>query len=86
MRANVKPLVHWAIYRGYKLRYTDRSPMSVQGILTTPDGARNFRYDPTNLIISVADQQITINHHGWELSQDAQQAGSDSALNSPGDQ
>ncbi len=86
MRANVKPLVHWAIYRGYKVRYTDRSPMSVQGILTTPDGTRDFRYDPANLIITVADQQISNNQHGWELSQDAQQSGSDSALNSPGDQ
>ncbi len=86
MRANVKPLVHWAIYKGYKIRYTDRSPARVQGILTTPDGEQPFSYDSVGLIITIADQQITINQHGWELSQDADRKGSNNALSDPEDQ
>ncbi len=86
MRTNVKPLVHWAIYKNYKIRYTDRSAAHVQGILTTPDGEQSFSYNSVNLIITIADQQITINQHGWELSQDADRAGYGSALSDPEDQ
>ncbi|MEX1018284.1 MAG: hypothetical protein WDZ49_01420 [Litorilinea sp.] len=46
MRANVKPLVHWAIYKGYTLRYQSRTPQCVTGVLTRPEGAVPFRYDP----------------------------------------
>jgi hypothetical protein len=86
MRANVKPLVHWAIYKGYKIRYTGRSATHVQGVLTTPNSEQSFNYDSVNLIITVADQQIAINQHGWELSQDADRASYDRARNDPEDQ
>ena len=53
MRANVKPLVHWAIYKGYTLRYQSRTPQCVRGVLTRPDGAVPFRYDPVARILRI---------------------------------
>ena len=36
MRANVKPFVHWAIYKGYTVRFLSRTPQRVTGRLTMP--------------------------------------------------
>lgn len=83
MRANVKPLVHWTIYKGYKIRYTDRSAAQVKGILTTPEGEQDFRFDPATLTISLPDRQITINQYGWELSQDAETAANHDTADKP---
>ena len=74
MSASCKPLVHWAIYKGYKVRYTHRSPSQINGVLTTEDGEVDFEFDPDALCISLPAGQITINQHGWELSSDAQEA------------
>lgn len=83
MRANVKPLVHWAIYKGYKIRYTDRTAAQVKGILTTPEGEQDFRFDPAALTINLPDRQITINQYGWELSQDAETAANHDTADKP---
>lgn len=45
MRVNVKPLVHWAIYKGYTLRFQTRTSQRATGILTRPDGQVAFAYD-----------------------------------------
>jgi hypothetical protein len=67
MRANVKPLTHWIIYKQYTVRFTQRHPAEVKGVLKTPDGEIEFRYDPQKMIVYLPDQRITINEHGWEL-------------------
>jgi hypothetical protein len=71
MRANVKPLTHWIIYRGYTVRFTKRSPTEIAGVLTTPDGPVNFTYDPTAMRVQLPAEQIQINEHGWELDKQA---------------
>ena len=67
MSINVKPLTHWIIYKGYKVRFTRREPTAVTGVLTTPQGEINFRYDPTQYTIYLADERIIINEYGWEV-------------------
>jgi hypothetical protein len=70
MRANVKPLTHWIIYKGYSVRFGRRSSQEVDGILTTESGPLPFRYEPQTRIIHLPDQDIRINEHGWELDAD----------------
>jgi hypothetical protein len=70
MNVNVKPLTHWVIYRGYKMRFTSRAPDAVTGILITPAGEIKFRYEPTALLVHLPDQRITINEYGWELNKE----------------
>ena len=67
MRANVKPLTHWAIYRRYKLRYTSRAPSQVTGVLTTPAGEVIFTYDAHSYTIYLPSEHIIINEYGWEI-------------------
>ncbi|HXF62843.1 MAG TPA: hypothetical protein VNK95_14560 [Caldilineaceae bacterium] len=67
MRASVKPLTHWVIYKGYKVHFTARDAGSVAGVLTTPAGKVPFHYDPAALRISLPDATITINEYGWEI-------------------
>ena len=38
MRPNVKPLVHWVIYKGYTIRYTDRISGASKGNLDDAEG------------------------------------------------
>lgn len=66
MRANVKPLTHWLIYRGFSVRFRQREPCSVQGVITTPEGELDFDYDPGAMTIRLPDKVITINQYGWE--------------------
>ena len=66
-RANVKPLMHWMIYRHYTVRITERAANQVTGIITTPDGTINFRYDPAAMIIHLPEKSIAINEYGWEI-------------------
>jgi hypothetical protein len=70
MRANVKPLTHWLIYHGYTVRFRQREPRSVQGVITAPDGAFDFEYDPESLTIRLTDAVVTINEHGWETGRE----------------
>lgn len=67
MRASVKPLTHWVIYKGYKVYFTARDAGSVEGVLTTPAGKVPFHYDPADLRINLPDATITINEYGWEI-------------------
>lgn len=73
-RANVKPLIHWAIGKSYTLRFGERSPGRVSGILTTPTGEVAFAYDPLARLITLDGVSVTkpsittiaINEYGWE--------------------
>ncbi len=73
-RANVKPLMHWLIYRGYTVRITARAPQRVEGVLTTPDGPLTFTYDPVAQVVCLPTATVAINEYGWEI--DPPQAGS----------
>ncbi len=73
MRANVKPLTHWIIYRGYTVRFSQRTPQQVTGTLTTPDGPVDFRYDPIAMIVQLPAERVQINEHGWELDKEGTQ-------------
>lgn len=68
MRTNVKPLTHWIIYRGYKVRFTQRTTTRVAGVLTTPTGELPFTYDPMSKTVQTEHEQIIINDYGWEMS------------------
>jgi hypothetical protein len=66
--ANVKPLTHWAIYKGYKLRFRSRAPAHVTGVLTGADGvATPFAYLPAERLVQLPDQEVRINDFGWEI-------------------
>jgi hypothetical protein len=67
MRANVKPLTHWIIYKGYTVRFERRSPQEVTGMLKTPQGEVAFRYDPQAMVVTIGEEQVRINEHGWEI-------------------
>lgn len=68
MKIDVKPLTHWAIYKGCKLRFRSRSPGSVSGVLTRPEGSEVvFDYKPETLILHLPGERILINEYGWEV-------------------
>lgn len=66
-KANVKPLTHWVIYRGYKVRFGERGAGLVTGVLTTPQGELDFRYDPVARLIELPAARIAIDEFGWEI-------------------
>lgn len=66
MRANVKPLTHWIIYKKYTVRFRERLPNSVTGILFTPEEQLPFTYDPQEMSIELPDRKVKINEYGWE--------------------
>ncbi|MBE2238550.1 MAG: hypothetical protein IAE81_12225 [Caldilineaceae bacterium] len=68
MRIDVKPLTHWVIYKGYRVRFTSRSAAHVAGILTTQEGVEiAFTYNPVVRLVQLPDAHIRINEYGWEL-------------------
>ncbi len=67
MGFTVKPLTHWVIYKGYKVRFKERSSARVTGVLTTPTGEVDFSYDPISKVVTLPDLRVTINDYGWEL-------------------
>lgn len=67
MSINVKPLTHWIIYKGYKVRFKVRTPAQVTGVLTTATGEVEFSYNPATLVVTLPERQVTINEYGWEL-------------------
>lgn len=68
MRVDVKPLTHWVIYKGYKVRFTARRPPVAEGVLTTPEGAEiRFAYDASTRVVTLPEERIRINEYGWEL-------------------
>lgn len=86
MRPNVKPLTHWIIYRSYRVRFRARSGDLVSGVLITPQGEIDFRYDPSALLIHLPAERIVINQHGWEIErQEAADPPGDSHDASPDD-
>lgn len=67
---SVKPLIHWAIYHGYALRYGNRAPDDVSGVVITPQGELIFHYHPDERTIQLDGKTITINEYGWEIPGD----------------
>ncbi len=68
MSANVKPLTHWAIYKGYKLRFRSRTPERVTGVLTDGEGVEvAFDYLPVERLVQMPDEEVHINDFGWEI-------------------
>jgi hypothetical protein len=68
MNANVKPLTHWAIYKGYKLRFRSRAPARVTGMLTTAEGVElAFEYSPAERLVQLPGEEVRINDFGWEI-------------------
>lgn len=67
MRANVKPLTHWIIYKKYTVRFQQRKPTVVTGILFTPEGELPFTYHPQEMRITLPDRNVQLNEYGWEL-------------------
>ncbi len=72
-RAPIKPLVHWAITKGYSLRFSLRTPARVAGTMTTPAGEVAFVYDPAARLITLDGVSVSqpattiaINEYGWE--------------------
>lgn len=51
VRANVKPLTHWVIYKKYSVRFGSRTSTLVTGTLTTPEGLVTFSYEPQTMVI-----------------------------------
>lgn len=69
VHVNVKPLMRWLIYRNYTVRITERTATHVAGIITTPEGKLNFRYDPAAQVIYLPESTVAINEYGWEIEQ-----------------
>ncbi len=67
MQINVKPLTHWIIYKGYRVRFKQRNPAQVTGVLTTAVGEVEFSYNPTTKVVTLPDSSIAINDYGWEI-------------------
>ena len=74
MRVDVKPFTRWVIARGYTVRFRERTPTAVTGLLTTPDGPVAFVYDPAQRTITLPDETVRINEYGWESNQDGSSA------------
>ncbi len=68
MRADLKPLIHWAVYKNFTVRFTARSPQGAAGVLTTPQGVVTFSYDAARRVIALPDREVTLNEHGWEVT------------------
>ena len=66
-KINVKPLTHWAIYKGYTLRFRIRTPERVTGVLTAAGGEQLFAYAPETRTLQTGDATIHINEYGWEV-------------------
>jgi hypothetical protein len=68
MIANVKPLTHWAIYKGYRLRFRSRAIERVSGVLTNAEGVEiAFDYLPAERIVQLPQEEVHINDFGWEI-------------------
>jgi hypothetical protein len=68
MSANVKPLTHWAIYKGYRLRFRSRATERVTGVLTNAEGVEiAFDYLPAERIVQLPEEEVHINDFGWEI-------------------
>lgn len=68
MRVDVKALTHWVIYKGYRVRFTQRDAGRAAGILTTQEGDElPFVYDVATATVHLPGERIRINQYGWEL-------------------
>lgn len=66
---SLKPLVRWAIFQHWTLRYTERGDEIVRGIFGTPDGDITFRYLRTPRMLELPARTVYVDEHGWEINQ-----------------
>jgi hypothetical protein len=57
------------------VRFTERDPAAVTGVLTTPDGETPFVYFPATRVVEVQGRRIAINDYGWEIPEGADNNG-----------
>ncbi|HHY57882.1 MAG TPA: hypothetical protein GYA08_20875 [Chloroflexi bacterium] len=68
MRVDVKALTHWIIYKGYRVRFTQRDASAVAGVLTAADGVElAFTYAPATKTVHLPGESVRINDFGWEV-------------------
>jgi hypothetical protein len=70
MRVDVKPVTRWIFARGYTVRFRERTPERVSGLLNTPAGEVAFVYDPIRRTIDLPGEQVRIDEYGWPINQD----------------
>ena len=49
------------------VRITERAATYVAGIITTPEGPLDFRYDSATQIVHLPTENVAINEYGWEI-------------------
>lgn len=69
-RANVKPLMHWAIATGSKVRFSRREPRDVEGETRIDSVWTPFHYDPATRILRLSpgaddERLLHLNEYGW---------------------
>ena len=64
---SLKPLVRWATFQRWALRYTERSADRAAGIFTTPEGEVDFNYDFQTRTVHLPDRSVQLNEHGWQI-------------------
>ena len=69
---SLKPLVRWATFQQWTLRYTSRSSDSAEGIFITPAGDVPFRYDRNVRLVHLPERVVHLNEHGWEVDEAGQ--------------
>jgi hypothetical protein len=69
MRVDLKPVTRWIFARGYTVRFAERTPERVRGVLTTPAGEVTFVYDPRRRIVELPGERVMIDEYGWEINQ-----------------
>ena len=66
---SLKPLVRWATFQGWTLRYTGRGEETATGVFTTPEGMVPFRYERAVRTIHLPGRAVRLNEHGWEVDE-----------------
>lgn len=71
MRANVKPFVHWAIYKNLTVRFHTRSPRQVTGLLKGLQEDMRFEYDPDTMRIALYAETPSPGNTGKDAADDS---------------
>jgi len=66
---SMKPLVLWAAHRQWRLRFATRTPAEASGVLTTPDGPLDFRYERLERRIHLPHTSVLVDEYGWEVDE-----------------
>ncbi len=69
---SLKPLVRWATFQHWTLRYTQREDEIATGTFGTPAGDVAFRYQRTARSLELPTRTVHLDEHGWEINQAGQ--------------